>query len=108
MAVRSDQVREGRYVQGGTPEQFRNRLGWWERQVFPRSRTDIQLTLTPRYAFRPDLLAFDVYGKSSLAWVILQYNNIVDINEEFAEGKQILVPTRARVVTEFLTRSLVG
>jgi len=105
--ARSDQTRDGRYVQGGTVEQLRDRLGWWERRIYAPSVTDIKLTITPRYAVRPDLLAYDVYGKATLAWVILLYNNIVDINLEFAEGKEILLPTRERVQTEFLTKPLV-
>lgn len=105
--ARSDQVRDGRYVQGGTPDQFSNRIGWWERRAFAPSVTDVVLPLPARYALRPDLLAYDVYGKATLAWVILQYNNIIDINVEFVQGATILVPTRERVQTEFLTKSLV-
>jgi hypothetical protein len=107
VASRSDQVRDGRYVQGGTVEQLRNRLGWWERRFYAPSVTDIQFTITSRYARRPDLLAFDVYGQATLQWVILLYNNIVDINLEFRAGQSILLPTRERVQTEFLTKPLV-
>lgn len=105
--ARSDQIRDGRYVQGGSSEQLEDRIGWWDRRPFAPSVTDVTLTITTRYAKRPDLLAFDAYGKATLAWVILQYNNIVDINEEFIEGSQIQLPTRERVMTEFLTRPLV-
>ncbi len=105
--ARSDEIRNGRYIQGGTTEQFRERLGWWDRRLFSRSATDVPFKITPRYGKRPDLLAYDMYGQVSLGWLILQYNYIVDINEEFIEGVSIILPTRERVLTEFLTRPLV-
>lgn len=105
MALRSDQVRNSRYVQGGTVERFPTRLGWWERRTFASSPTDIEVTIDRKYAQRPDLMAYDAYGKPWLAWVILQYNNIVDINEEFISGKVIKLPTNFRVNTEFLTNT---
>lgn len=103
--ARSTNNRESRYVQGGVTQQYRDRLGWWERRYFPPSDTDSTITLTQRYNKRPDLLAFDLYGRATYMWVVLQYNNITDINEQFVEGSEIIVPSRQRVVTEFLTRT---
>ena len=34
MAQKSNKQNEGRYVQGGTVDDFGSRLGWWERRVF--------------------------------------------------------------------------
>lgn len=98
-------VTTGRYVQGGTTTLGVGFLGWWERRIFSRSDEDVVFRISTKYHRRPDLLAFDVYGRASMMWVILQYNNIVDINEEFLEGKQILLPSQTRVQTEILSRS---
>lgn len=105
MAVRSDHVSTGRYVQGGNVESFSNRLGWWERRIFPSSIDDIKIIIPSKYSGRPDLLAAEIYGRATLMWVILQYNNIVDINTEFVVGKTIKVPTPKRVFTQFLAKN---
>lgn len=102
---RSDLVKDSRYSQGGEVEVLQSRLGWWERRIFEMSVLDVPITISRKYDKRPDLMAFDAYGRANLAWVLLQYNNIVDINEEFVEGKEILVPTAQRVLTEFLTKT---
>lgn len=101
---RSDQQRTGRYSQGGTIELHGNAIAWWERQVYPKSETDISYTISPIYARRPDLLANDLYGTPILQWFILQYNTIVDINNEFVEGNKLILPTKARLFGELLTR----
>lgn len=100
---RSDQNNRCRYVQGGTTESFPTRIGWWEREVFPSSVEDVVITLTARYNKRPDLLAADAYGSSTLMWFVLQYNNIVDINTEFLEGATIILPP-AKSLQAGLTR----
>lgn len=104
MPQRSDAQRDSRYVQGGLSEKRNNRIGWWDRYPLPRSADDIALTITPTYNRRPELLAYDVYGKTSLGWLVLSYNNISDINEEFVTGAQIVLPSVRRVVTEILTK----
>ncbi len=102
MALKSNRQGEGRYVQGGTVDDFSSRIGWWERTVFVRSPTDVALTLTAEYNKRADKLAFDLYGKAGLQWFILQYNNISDINT-FVAGLELVLPTRARLFGELLT-----
>lgn len=104
MAQKSNTQSEGRYIQGGVTDDLNTRLGWWERKVFPKSPTDVTLTLTARYNRRPDLLAFDLYGKAGLQWFILQYNTISDVTE-FGQGTVLIVPTRARLFSELLTRN---
>lgn len=103
--TRSTQIQTGRYVQGGDSDSTTGKLGWWERRIFPRSTSDVQFKISTKYHRRPDLLAFDVYGRATLMWVILQYNNIVDINEEFLEGKTITLPTQVRLQTEILAKT---
>jgi hypothetical protein len=102
---RSDQQRGGRYVQGGTTTVKGNRIAWWERKVFAKSPTDIVYTISAKYANRPDLLAYDMYGKSTLQWFIMQYNAISDVYEDFNEGTVILLPDRGRLFSELLAGS---
>lgn len=94
----SDKIARGRYVSGGRVEKVSNRLGWWERKIFPSSVDDVNYVLVSRYNQRPDLLAYDAYGYSHLAWFILQYNNIINIHEEFVTGSTIILPTRTRAI----------
>lgn len=102
---RSDQQRSGRFVYGGTPTLNNNRLGWWERRLFERSPLDVPFVITKRYDRRPDLLAYDLYGRANLMWFILQYNNVLDINTEFVEGIELTLPTSQRLFGEILARS---
>ena len=101
MAQKSNKQSEGRYVQGGTTDDFGNKLGWWERKNFTKSSTDVTLLLISKYNRRPDLLAYDLYGKSGLQWFILQYNTISDITT-FENGLEITLPTKARLFGELL------
>lgn len=106
MAIqRSDQQRGGRYVQGGTVEANGARLGWWERKTYDRSPTDIVYTITANYAHRPDLLAYDLYGRTTLQWFVLQYNNASDVYTDFTEGTIIELPTRSRLFGELLSKT---
>lgn len=107
MARRSNQRRDGRYVFGGVVTQSGNRLTWWERKEFPKSHTDIPYVISKEHAGRPDILAYDVYGRANLMWVILQYNNIIDITTEFVEGSEILIPTTQRLSEELLVSAVV-
>lgn len=101
--ARSNQLPQGRYNIGGKTESLPTRLGWWDRKIMSKSSTDVSITITPRYATRPDLLAYDLYGSASLMWVVLQFNSIIDINEEFKVGSEITVPSKSRLFTQILT-----
>ena len=104
----SSQVRNGRYTQGGVVDKFRNRLGWWERFVYERQTDDIRFTITKEYEGRADLIAYRVYRLATLQWLVLQYNNIVDINTELVSGKTLVLPSQERVQTAILTQSTGG
>lgn len=97
----------GRYVQGGVIEKATNRLGWLEVRDFPRHNTDVMVTVRPEESGRPDLLAYNVYGSTSLMWFILQYNYIIDITEEFITGRQLILPTQKRLTMDLLTKQTV-
>lgn len=96
-------VANSRYSQGGVTEVKGNRIGWWERKVFPKSPLDVTFNITKRYIGRPDLIAFDMYGKTTLMWVVLQYNNVLDIATDLREGAVIVLPTRSRLFSELLS-----
>lgn len=101
--TRSTDNSSSRYVQGGLTDVFANRLGWWDGYELTTATDDIVLVLAPKYDKRPDLLAYDMYGKSTLMWLVLQYNLIVDINTEFVAGTTITLPSKSRVFSSILT-----
>ena len=101
---------KGRYTQGGETEAFDQRMGWWERdlETLRQNDNDIFIIIQPKYDKRPDLFAADFYGSSLLMWLVLQFNNIVDINEEFVQGKEVRLPATQRVLFDFLNKRTGG
>lgn len=99
---------KSRYVQGGDTTVYKKKLGWWERNLkIPHDYiSDIEVYITTQYANRPDLIAHAYYGDTSLSWIILQYNNIVDITTELSAGKHITIPSRDRVYYDILVNSI--
>lgn len=91
-----------RYTQGGLTDRYQTRLGWWERFVIEKQPDDIRFIISSEYEARPDLVAYQLYRRATLQWLVLQYNNIVDINTEFVSGKIILLPTPQRVQVSIL------
>ncbi len=108
MATSSVNKRNSRYVQGGTTTTFPLRLGFWERLAMLSDDDDIFHTVTNRQDRRADIIADDVYGKPDLAWIVLQFNNIVDINLELQAGTEIRLPTPDRVFFDMLNRPVGG
>ena len=55
---------------------------------------DISYTIDRIYAYRPDLLAYDLYGSSRLWWVFAQRNpnELEDPIYDFAPGITIQIP----------------
>lgn len=55
---------------------------------------DYYWTVTTQYQYRPDLLAYDLYGEPALWWVFMQRNLdvIQDPIFDFIPGKQIYIP----------------
>jgi len=60
----------------------------------PAAKDDILYTVTTAYTYRPDLLAFDLYGTKNLWWVFAQRNpdTIKDPVFDFTAGTQIYLP----------------
>lgn len=90
-----------RMLNGGETDIKGSKLGWWERRPMEREEfSDITITIDAEYDRRPDLVAYDFFGYTSLMWLVLQYNNIVDIEEEFREGMEVVLPSKARALSE--------
>lgn len=100
--------RHSRLLNGGDTEIKGNKLGWWERAKIDKNVSgDIKVTIPDVYNKRPDLMAHRVYGKSNLFWLILQYNNIVDIEEEFVTGRELILPSRIRTLSSIVNNNIV-
>src|SRR3982751_3854099 len=101
--------KDSRYVQGGTSVVNKRSVGWWERNpdISAQADDDIIIQSLPVvYAGRPDLLSFDLYENNNLEWIILQSNKIVDINEEFVAGVKLRVPSKRRVFSNILIKTV--
>ncbi len=103
--VTSMRKKNSRYLQGGTTEVFKERLGWWERTDIPDNQfDDTVFTISKRYEHRPYLVAKIFLGREDLEWLVLQYNEIVDIMEEFVVGREIRIPSKSRVNFSIVTK----
>jgi len=60
----------------------------------PSQTDDILFQVTKNYEYRPDLLAFDLYGKSELWWVFAVRNKsiIKDPIYDMVSGTKIYLP----------------
>lgn len=97
-----------RMLNGGRTEIKGNKLGWWERKTFDKNTSnDIRVIIPDVYDKRPDLLAYAIYGKPNLFWLVLQYNDIVDVEEEFRSGKEIFLPSRVRVLSGLVNKNVI-
>lgn len=63
-------------------------------RAIPRFSDDVLFKLNDTYQYRPDLLAFDLYGDSQLWWVFYQRNpnTLTAPPWDFAAGVEIYVP----------------
>lgn len=104
----STQNKKSRYVQGGRTDLYNNRLGWWERNVFEKRTDDIQTVVRPGEEGRPWKIAYRIYNQDGLGWLVLQYNNIVDINEEITIGAEISLPQPSRVSLSIMVNPIGG
>jgi len=62
----------------------------------PRYAEDKLYTIEPQYNFRPDLLAYKLFGTVKLWWVFSARNpsQLKDPTFDFKTGNQIYLPTR--------------
>ena len=63
------------------------------------STDDVSYTIETHYTYRPDLLAYDIYGTPKLWWVFMQRNMDVlqDPIYDFVAGITIKLPKKAEL-----------
>jgi len=63
------------------------------------SPSDIHYTIQSQYSYRPDLLAYDLYGTASLWWVFMQRNmdTLQDPILDFVPGTKIYLPKNSEL-----------
>lgn len=63
------------------------------------SATDILYTIDSKFAYRPDLLAYALYGTTSLWWIFIQRNLDVlqDPVLDFVPGTKIYLPKQSEL-----------
>jgi hypothetical protein len=79
------------YFETGYSEFF---LDTMVNRPIPKEEDDIMFTINLTYQYRPDLLAFDLYGTGALWWVFYQRNpNTLQAPPlDFAVGTRIFLP----------------
>lgn len=72
-------------------------LDLFNKRYVPKEPDDLLYTIKPQYAYRPDLLAFDLYGSAKLWWVFAARNmNVIkDPVFDFTPGTQIYLPKKS-------------
>jgi alpha-L-fucosidase len=68
----------------------------------PAENDDILYNIEPQYTYRPDLLAYDLYGTHRLWWVFAQRNmNVLkDPVYDFVAGTEIYLPKERNISAE--------
>ena len=99
---------KSRYTQGGTTDKYPQRTGWWERKPLTKQDTDYTIIIEANEDRRPDLVSHRVYNTVRLAWLVLQYNAIVDVETEFRAGTEIRLPTERRVFLDIINQPTGG
>lgn len=76
-------------------------LGIWQPRPIPASIDDYDYVIQPQYTYRPDLLAYDLYGNPKLWWVFAQRNAdiIFDPIYDFRAGVIIKLPKRSQLLS---------
>jgi hypothetical protein len=71
-------------------------LDVWAPRDLPKNSSDVVYRIQDIYKFRPDLLAFDLYGDTSLWWVfaVRNPNTLEDPVFDFLPGTTIYIPKK--------------
>ena len=81
------------YAKGGT-----SFFGLWQKIHIPHNDFDEEITVESSHIGALDLLAHEVYGDSSLWFVIASYNNILDPFYGVSAGDTLRIPAKERVL----------
>jgi len=87
------------YFQTGT---FGNFLDVMINRKVTKNPDDVLYEIDKVYEYRPDMLAFDLYGDSALWWVFAQRNpNVLkDPLFDFRAGARIYIPKKTTLVQD--------
>lgn len=95
-------LQTSRYVHGGFSEATPFSIEWWEKINFQTDITDTRYTVEKIYEGRLDLIALAFFNEPRYWWIIAQLNNILDPISEIEEGRILNIPTKDRMLKEFL------
>lgn len=78
-----------------------NYLDLYQKREIPQLDDDVTYTIKPQYTYRPDLLAYDLYGSSKYWWVFAVRNMdiIKDPVFDFVAGTTIRLPQKSTLDT---------
>lgn len=81
----------------GATDVTQNYLDIYAARFVPKDPSDLLFEITPQYTYRPDLLAFDLYGTSKWWWVFSLRNPdvIKDPVFDFKPGVKIFLPKKS-------------
>ena len=67
-----------------------------------KSKRDVKYSIDKVYQYRPDLLAYDLYGDSALWWVFAARNPnvLIDPLFDFKPGVVIFIPTKDTLISD--------
>ena len=70
-------------------------------RAIPKLVNDMLFTIPPQYEYRPDLLAYDLYGNADLWWVFAARNpnTLVDPLWDFSADTVIYLPQKTTLQT---------
>lgn len=74
-------------------------LEFWEYRDLDEDDTDYYIVLDGKYEYRPDLLAYDLYGDVKFWWIfsIMNKNLLIDPIYDLTQGKLLRIPTKTRL-----------
>jgi hypothetical protein len=77
-------------------------LGILDIRPVPSENDDIVYEIEPQYTYRPDLLAYDLYGDRRYWWVFAQRNmNVLkDPVYDFVPGTKIYLPKERNITAQ--------
>jgi alpha-L-fucosidase len=78
-----------------------NYLDIYEPRPIAAAQDDFLYVIEPQYNYRPDLLAFDIYGSDRLWWVFTRRNMDI-LNDpifDFVAGVVIYLPKKSSLLT---------
>lgn len=76
-----------------------NYLEVYSKRNIPALPNDLSYDIEPQYAYRPDLLAYDLYGSAKLWWVF-SVRNIESLKDpvfDFVPGLRIKLPQKTTI-----------